>query len=170
MITNHRFMRKSQNNSEQRVSVQDQGDLLVLLLLLIKKCIPVKIFLKIFSTCWSMKYGKTQIPYYSFQNLCAILLSTIYFSPKNLGRKLEIIWATKNLGINLGKNERFSTKFQLYICLSSLLLVVIPVILLSIVSLWTLQSELFHIMEFTICPVTTRVYSDDGSVQNDGYT
>ena len=46
------------------------------------------------------------------KNLCAIILSTIYLSPKNLGRKFELIWATENLGTNSSKNERFSTKIS----------------------------------------------------------
>ena len=44
------------------------------------------------------------------KNLCAIILSTIYLSPKNLGMKFELIWATENLGTNSSKNERFSTE------------------------------------------------------------
>ena len=37
------------------------------------------------------------------KNLCAIILSTIYLSPKNLGIKFELIWATENLGTNSSK-------------------------------------------------------------------
>ena len=44
------------------------------------------------------------------KNLCAIILSTIYLSPKNLGIKFELIWATENLGTNSSKNERFSAE------------------------------------------------------------
>ena len=79
----------------------------------------------------SLNYKDTLVP----KNLCAITLSTIYLSPKDLGRKFEIIWATENLGTNFGKNERFSSKFQLDICFSSLSFIVTPVILLSIVSM-----------------------------------
>ena len=39
------------------------------------------------------------------KNLCAIILSTIYLSPKNLGIKFELIWATENLG-----DEKFGHK------------------------------------------------------------
>ena len=79
------------------------------------------------------------------KNLCAIILSTIYLSLKNLGRKFELIWVTENLGTNFDKNEQFSTKFQwLYICLSSLLFIVIPVILLSIVSMWVVVQVVSH--------------------------
>ena len=38
------------------------------------------------------------------------IASTIYLSPKNLGMKFELIWATENLGTNSSKNERFSTE------------------------------------------------------------
>ena len=31
-------------------------------------------------------------------------------SPKNLGMKFELIWATENLGTNSSKNKRFSTE------------------------------------------------------------
>ena len=44
------------------------------------------------------------------KNLCAIILSTIYLSPKNLGIKFELIWATENLGTNSSKNELYSTE------------------------------------------------------------
>ena len=44
------------------------------------------------------------------KNLCAIILSTIYLSPKNLGIKFELIWATENLGTNSSKNERYITE------------------------------------------------------------
>ena len=79
----------------------------------------------------SLNYKDTLVP----KNLCAITLSTIYLSPKDLGRKFEIIWAPENLGTNFGKTERFSTTFQSDIYLSSLLFIIIPVILLSIVSM-----------------------------------
>ena len=44
------------------------------------------------------------------ENLCAIILSTIYLSPKNLGIKFELIWATENLGTNSSENKRYSTE------------------------------------------------------------
>ena len=47
------------------------------------------------------------------KNLCAIILSTIYLSTKNLGRKFKLIWVAKNLGTNSSKNERFSTKISI---------------------------------------------------------
>ena len=44
------------------------------------------------------------------KNLCAIILSTIYLSPKNLGIKFELIWATENLGTNSSKNKQYITE------------------------------------------------------------
>ena len=62
------------------------------------------------------------------KNLCAIILSTIYLSPKNLGRKFELIWATENLGTNSSKMSDFPLNHQLYICLRSLSFLNISVI------------------------------------------
>ena len=61
-----------------------------------------------FVFCWMVQklQSNTLIP----KNLCAIILSTIYLSPKNLGIKFELIWATENLGTNSSKDERFSTE------------------------------------------------------------
>ena len=39
-----------------------------------------------------------------------ILIPKNYLSPENLGRKFELILATKNLGTNSSKIEQFSTK------------------------------------------------------------
>ena len=46
------------------------------------------------------------------KNLCAIILSTIYLSLKNLGRKFELIWVTENLGTNFGKTNDFPLNFS----------------------------------------------------------
>ena len=60
--------------------------------------------LKVWSFLCSLVF--TFIP----KNSCAIILSTIYLSPKNLGIKFELIWATEKLGTKSSKNERFSTE------------------------------------------------------------
>ena len=46
------------------------------------------------------------------KNLCAIILSTIYLSTKNLGRKFELIWATENLSDQKFGRKLFEKNFN----------------------------------------------------------
>ena len=100
------------------------------------------------------------------ENLCAIVLSTIYLSPKNLGIKFELIWATENLTQILQKMSDIPLNHQLYICLRSLSFLIISVI-------FTLNINSMHVVGSLNCrtlwifPVTTKKYSADYKVQND---